>query len=204
MSTSPREKNNTRKTWRAHHHRTTGPPLLPSPFLQCRKEPHALIQTQPSIHHPTPLTAPLTSSRPPPTTPLLSPLHSSSLRQTKPPKTLASAARRRRRRATPELERRDEHQGRRPGPGAPGRRGHARQAGGARRHGRVRRRQQPLQRRGWPPRHRLQPHPGNQGQGNRTRPSPRPFPVPFRYLDVPRGLVAALTIRSFRGEIGWK
>lgn len=92
MSTSPREKNNTRKTWRAHHHRTTGPPLLPSPFLQCRKEPHALIQSQPSIHHPTPLTAPLTSSRPPPTTPLLSPLHSSSLRQTKPPKTLAPPA----------------------------------------------------------------------------------------------------------------
>uniref|UniRef100_A0A0E0LJ53 Uncharacterized protein n=1 Tax=Oryza punctata TaxID=4537 RepID=A0A0E0LJ53_ORYPU len=48
----------------------------------CRKEPHALIHSQPSIHHPTPLIASLTSSRPPPT----SPLHSSRLHKQNPPK----------------------------------------------------------------------------------------------------------------------
>ena len=86
----------------------------------------------------------------------------------------------------------DEREGRRPDSGAPAGGQRARQGGRVRRRRRVRRHEQPLQRRGWPPRHRLQPHPGHQGQGlgfrGRASCSPR-FPHFLSMSDVRFGLV---------------
>jgi hypothetical protein len=81
----------------------------------------------------------------------------------------------------------DERQGRRPDSGSSGWGRRAGEGRGDWRRRRVRRHEQPVQRRGWAPRHRLQPHPGYQGQGTDDAFAPLSFSVlcpPSLYLDA--------------------
>jgi hypothetical protein len=150
-------------------------------FLRCRKEPHA------PLHHPH-RPSQIQRSRSASVFPI-------SPRQQKPQNPSRRAAQRVLLLPSipclvpgaPKPRGEDERQGRRPDSGSSGWGRRAGEGRGDWRRRRVRRHEQPVQRRGWAPRHRLQPHPGYQGQGTDAAFAPLSFSVlcpPSLYLDA--------------------